>query len=278
MVDSPYSGQTLRAAHYDYRPPPPGISPDHTTGAVEADPFNPVPDTPKGQDGTVWGADPDHAGPTGYRSLAEIPVNHWYSGQNAVPSGLPYGIAQQAMQERLMVDHEDVNFVPDTYRLYQHASEGATIAWVDGRGSQYAGEALEGPLAALANGRNAYDQTNAPNEVYVGDSANVGRYRLGTKESYWGEYSFPLGQFGQDANLRAYTGLYPAFPLVKDQMNETAAPYTPNSSGASAYWSPAQANQVPSMFALPSETAMTDFATANADGTNTDFSDGGRLQ
>ena len=177
-----------------------------------------------------------------------------------------------------MVDHGEVNFAPDQYRLYQHASEGTSIEdWV-ARPSQFAGQTIDGALGALANGRNAYDQTQAPNEVYAGDPANVGRYRLGRQVRFFGLYQYPIGKFGQDANLRAYTGLSPAFPFVKDQMNETAAPYTPNSSGASAYWSPAQSNQVPSLFALPSETAITDFATQTAaDGSYSDFTDGDYL-
>lgn len=278
MVNTPYSGQVSRAAHYDFRPPVPGIGPDHFTGDVEMDPFNPVPDHVAGQEGTVWSvtSDTESANPSGFRSLAEIPVDHWYAGQASVPSGIPYGQAQQALQERMMVDHAEVNFVPDQYRLYQHASEGTVIQWFDGRASQYAGETIDGPLGGLANGRNGYDQTNAPNEVYTGDSANVGRYRLGKKINMFGEYRYPIGKFGQDASLRAYTGITPTFPAEKRQFQTTAAPYTPNSSGATAYWTPATPNQVPTVFGLPSETAMTDFATQTAY-PGTDFDDGGRL-
>lgn len=276
MVNTPYSGQVSRAAHYDSRPPPPGLHPDHTTGHVEPDPFNPVPDKVTGQDHTVWGRPDEEAAGSGFRSLAEIPVDHWYAGQSAVPSGLPYGQAQQAMQERMMVDHSAVNFVPDGIRLYQHASEGTRIEWTDGRMSQYAGDTIGGALAGLGNGRNGYDQTNHPNEVYAGDSANVGRYRLGKRNTAFGEYRFPIGKFGQEASLRAYTGLTPTFPANKVQLNQTAAPYTPNSSGANGYWHPAPFAQTPTEFGLPSETAMTDFATSTPSGGN-DFDDGGRL-
>jgi len=280
MVNTPYSGAVIRAAHYDYRPPVPGIAPDHFTGTVDPDPFNPVPDTPAGQNGTVWqvSSDEESAGPSGFRSLAEIPVDHWAGGEPSVQSGVPYGVGQQAMQDRLMEDHSVVNYVPDQYRLYQHATEGAYIGdWV-GRASQFAGQAIDGVLGALANGRNAYDQTNAPTEVYSGDDANVARYRLGRQFRFFGSYQFPIGKFGQDATLRAYTGLTPQFPADKHQFNEYAAPYTPNSSGASAYWFPAQSNQIPSLFGLPSETAMTDFASHTADdGTNTDFPEGDYL-
>jgi hypothetical protein len=191
-----------------------------------------------------------------------VPVSHWYNGQPAVPSGEPYGRAQQAMQERFMVDHSDTNYVPDGIRLYQHASEGQRNEFNIGRQSQFAGATIaDGPLAALANGHNAYDQTNAPNEVYTGDPANVGRYRLGVKTNIFGLYDSPIGKFGQDAMLHAYTGLQAAMPFDKPPMEYTA-PYTPNSTGT-AHWSPAAANQAPSMFSLPSETAMTDYAVAN---------------
>lgn len=278
MVTTPYSGQTVRSAspHYDYRPPPPGLDPDHFTGEVEPDIFNPVPDQPTGQQGTVWTDVDNSAGHSGYRSLAEIPVHHWYDGLPPVRNGVPYEVAQQEMQNRLMVDHSPVNYEHDGIRFYQHASEGTQIDWVDGRMPQYAGQTLDGPLAALANGKNAYDQTNTPNEVYAGDSANVGRYRLGKKAVMFGKYTYPIGKFGQDALLRAYSGLTPQFPANKRQWMDVAAPYTPNSSGANGFWAPAPSNQAPSNFALPSETAITDYGVAaQTDATSTEFEDRG---
>ncbi len=106
MVAKAYSGYAVQRAHFDFRPPPAGLASDHTTGATEPDPFNPQPDTPANQGGTVW-ADPDTAaaGQSGYPNLAAVPVSHWYPGQAAVPSGVPYGTAQQAMQARMVVDH-----------------------------------------------------------------------------------------------------------------------------------------------------------------------------
>lgn len=280
MVTTPYSGQAVRAAsaHFDYRPPVPGLAADHFTGAVEPDIFNPQPSPTTGAPGDMWAPDDARANHSGYRSLAEIPVTHWYPGQHAVPSGLPYGTAQQAMQERMMVDHAPVNYEHDGVRLFQHATEGTKIEWVDGRLPREAGQSLEGPLAALANGKNGYDQTNTPNEVYTGSSANVGRYRIGTKVVMFGTYDNPLGKFGQDAQLRAYTGLTPTLPADRKQWNEIAAPYTPNSSGANGYWGPAVPWQAPSLFSLPSETIMTDYGVSSADDEDlSDFDDGGRL-
>ena len=260
-MDTPYSGQTLRQAHYSSRPPVPGVNVDHTTPDPEPDPFNPQPDTPPNQGGTVLVNDSSTAGQSNYPNLAQVPVTHWYNGQAPVGSGVPYGQAQQAMQERLMIDHADTNYVPDSIRLHQHATEGQANEFIVGRPSAYAGVDPGENLQYLVNGTNAYDHTNQPNEVYSGDPANVGRYRLGVKTNVWGLYENPLGKFGQDAQMHSYEGLHPQFPVDKEPLQNTA-PYTPNSQGT-AHWLPAAFAQVPSLFGLPSETAMTDYATAN---------------
>jgi hypothetical protein len=259
MVDSPYSGNALRAAHYPRPTPVSGVNADHTTPDPEPDPFNPVPDVPAHQAGTILTGDEPDAGQSGSPNLASVPVSHWYNGQPAVPSGEPYGRAQQAMQERMMVDHSDTNYVPDSIRLYQHASEGQANDFVVGRMPQNAGEDPGERLQYLVNGRNSYDHTNQPNEVYAGDAANVGRYRLGVKTNVFGLYDNPIGKFGQDAEIVAYTGLAAALPHDKPPMKDTA-PYTPNSTGT-AHWWPAAPFQVPSLFAVPSETALTDHST-----------------
>jgi hypothetical protein len=240
----------------------PGLNSDHTSADPEPDPFNPVPDLPANQTGTVWAAEAQDAGVSNQPNLAQVPVTHWFNGQPAVPSGEPYARAQQAMQERMMVDHMVINTVPDSIRLYQHASEGMETQWIIGRAPREAGQTLDGPLGALANGRNGYDQVNLPNEVYTGAPENVGRYRLGVKSNMFGLYESPIGKFGQDALLHSYTGLQPAFPVDKTPMTNTA-PYTPNSTGTS-HWFPTAPTQVPSLFGLPSETAVTDYRTADA--------------
>lgn len=266
-MDTPYSGQTLRQAHYSMHTPVPGVNYDHTHPDPEPDPFNPQPDTPPNQGGTVLVADGNDPGQSNYPNLAQVPVTHWYDGQNPVGSGVPYGDAQQAMQERMMVDHSDTNYVPDSIRLYQHVSEGQANEFIIGRQSAYAGVDPGENLQYLVNGTNAYDHTNQPNEVYSGDPANVGRYRLGVKTNVWGLYESPIGKFGQDAQLHSYEGLHPQFPTDKEQLQDTA-PYTPNSQGT-AHWLPAAFAQVPSLFGLPSETAMTDYTTVS------DFTDSG---
>ena len=267
MTITPYSGTAVRQGHFASRPPVQGVNVDHTTPDPEPDPFNPQPDTPPNQGGTVLVNDDPGAGQSGYPNLASEPVTHWYPGQNPVGTGIPYGQAQQAMQERLMVDHSDSNYVPDSIRLYQHATEGQANEFTVGRASAYAGVDPGDNLQYLVNGTNAYDHTNQPNDVYSGDPANVGRYRLGVKTNVWGLYESPLGKFGQDAQMHAYTGLHPQFPQEKEQLQDTA-PYTPNSQGT-AHWLPASFAQIPSLFGLPSETQMTDYTVAN------DFIDGG---
>jgi hypothetical protein len=277
MVDAPYSGTAVRGAHYAVRPSVPGFNVDHVTPDPEPDPFNPAPDVPSNQTGTVWADPADFAQISNQPNLAQVPVSHWFDGQPAVPAGTgheftPVAQRMQAFQERMLVDHEQVNYVPDGIRLYQHATEGQRNEFNVGRPSQFAGETItDGPLAGLQNGRNAYDATNQANEVYTGDDANVGRYRLGRKTNLFGLYEYPIGKFGQDALLHAYTGLSPYAPVDKPPMSNTA-PYTPNSTGT-AHWAPAQPNQVPSMFALPSETAITDYSAINQNGYTSDFID-----
>lgn len=277
MVATPYSGAATRAGHFAIRPSVPGVNGDHLKPDPEPDPFNPQPATPAGQAGTVLAQDAPFHSDYAQPSLAAQPITHWYEGQPAVPSGVETASRMQAMQERMMLDHLDSNYIPDSVRLYQHATEGMVTDWVVGRPSQFAGaEVPDGPLAGLQNGTNAYDHTNQPNEVYGGaDPANVGRYRLGTKTVMFGLYENPIGKFGQDATIRAITPLSPQFPVDKPAMTGTA-PYTPNSTGT-AHWAPAPHNQVPSLFGLPSETAMTDYATATQAAPGSEFSDGDRL-
>lgn len=271
MVDSPYSGTATRTARYNTRPPVQGVNADHFNPDPEPDPFNPVPDTPPNQGGSVLNQDaPFHS--AGTPNLADVPIHHWYDGQAAVPSNVETASRMQAMQERMMVDHADTNYVPDGIRLYQHASEGQANEFQVGRMPVAAGATIpDGPLAGLGNGKNSYDQTNGTTEVYGAGESNVGRYRLGVKTNITGLYESPLGKFGQDALIHSYTGLSPALPQDKPPMQNTA-PYTPNSTGT-AHWFPTQSNQIPSLFSIPSETALTDFATVS-DG-NSEFVDRG---
>jgi hypothetical protein len=265
-----YTGYLTRMAHFSAAADvAPGVNPEHEHPDPDPDIFDPKPGTPAQQGGDVW-----MPAEVGFASEMQVqPITHWYNGQLAVPSSVPYGTAQLAMQERMMADHEQANYRPDTIRLYQHATEGQTIDYVKGRAPQNAGTTLPDGAQYLANGRNSYDQTNVPNEVY---SADEGRYRLGYKINDWGEYRYPIGRFGQDAQLRAYTGLTPTFPADKPAVTD-AAPYTPNSSGTTTWTTPQW--QVPSLFGLPSETQVTDYTTS-AEGwpaENSDFGSGERL-
>lgn len=273
MVDTAYSGNALRAGNFRWRPPVPGVNADHTTPDPEPDLFNPVPEVPEGQAGTAWASEPKRAHPSGQPNLAQVPVTHAYNTPPPAASGLPYGVAQQVMQNRLMAVHGQSNYVPDGIRLYQHASEGQVNEFQVGRMPQAAGQEIgDGPLQGLGNGKNSYDQTNGSRpEVYTGDPANVGRYRLGVKTNLFGLYENPFGKFGQDAMLHSYTGLIPAVPQAKPQMTNTA-PYTPNSTGTH-HWVPAVAWQKPRLFSLPSETTITDQGIAGGSDYVSDFED-----
>jgi hypothetical protein len=276
MVDAPYSGTAVRNAHFSSRPPAPGLNKDHFTPDPEPDPFNPVPTPPVHPYTDSILTVTEELGPqSNYPTLATQPFHHTYDGQPSVPSGVSYNSAQQAMQERMMVDHSDSNYVPDENRRYRHATQGQNNQYVVGRMPQNAGVDPGPNLQYLVNGKNSYDHTNEPNEVYTGDAANVGRYRLGVLTQIFGLYDNPLGKFGQDAQLHAYTGQVAQVPQAKPQMTDTA-PYTRNSTGT-ARWAPATFAQIPSTFALPSETSLTDATVANEYGDTSggsEFTDG----
>jgi hypothetical protein len=272
MVDLPYSGAAVRGGHYSSRPPVPGVNTDHVTPDPEPDPFNPVPNQMHNQTANILISADEDAGQSGAPNLAQQPIHHWYNGELAVPSNVPTATSMQAVADRMLVDHSNVNYVPDSIRLYQHATEGQVNQFLVGRMPVNAGVDPGENLQYLVMGRNSYDATNKPNEVYEGDAANVGRYRLGVKTNVFGLYDNPLSKFGQDAQLHSYRGLRPQFPVDKPPMDNTA-PYTPNSTGT-AHWLPAAFAQVPSMFSLPSETALTDYSASEfADNAGSEFVD-----
>lgn len=266
-MDTAYSGALSRSAHFAFRPPVPGISPEHEHPDPEPDPFAPVPADVTPAEYDVWQPqDPDV-----HSDMVARPISHWAGLQQPVPTSVPREVAGIATTARMLANHSVNDFRPDTYIPYKHADQGRTIEYVTGRGSLESGEDIAEDMQYLVAGTNAYDFTNQPNEVY---SADQGRYRLGVDINDFGLYDQP-GKYGQDAELRAYTGLVPATPVDKPSV-PNAAPYTPNSSGTTT-WT-LDSFQVPSMFSLPSETAMTDYEAANVGAvTAGQFDDGGRL-
>lgn len=267
-----YTGALQRAAHFAYRPPVPGINPEHEHPAPDPDPFQPPPPGAggAGQAGDIW-------------QPSDLPLHtEWRVGprphttplQPPVPLNVHSGQRDTAQQTRMLANHGPVDYRPDSYPAYKHGGQGRTLDFVDGRMPLEAGITVPENASYLVAGKNAFDYTNPGNEVYAGDSANVGRYRLGKSVEDFGRYEFWTKQ-GQDAWLRAYTGLSPDMPVDKPRV-ENSAPYTPNSSGTTT-WTLSQW-QVPSMFALPSETSLTDYQAANeAPGATDAFDDGGRL-
>lgn len=265
-----YTGFLVRQGHYSLPGDrAPGVNSDHTNPAPEPDIFDPQTPPPSQQSGDVWNPSENV---TASPQVVE-PVAHWFNGTPAVPTNVPYGAAQQEMQNRLVIDHSVTHYQPDSVRLYQNATEGVSIGWELGRAPQHAGESVGESEQYLMMGKNSYDVTNQPNEVY---SADQGRYRLGTRIAMFGLYDNPFGKFGQDASLRAYTGLAPQFPQDKAPMSGTA-PYTPNSTGTTTWTMPSF--QVPRLFALQSETSVTDFTMASQDAAvSSDFgTEDGRL-
>lgn len=255
MADTAYSGALTRAAHFAFRPPVPGVNPEHEHPDPDPDPFSPA---IQADAGSIAG---DVFQPQDYSAQTEMrqrPIEHWGHLQAPVPSSVPSEVAGLAATTRMLENHRQVDYKPDQYPTYKHGNQGRSIEWTGGRAPWQAGESVSDEMAYLVLGRNAYDQTQQPNEVY---SADQGRYRLGTLITDFGLYQ-SFQKLGQDAELRAYTGLVP--DLRGDKLTvQDAAPYTPATSGSS-YLTPAF--QVPSMFALPTETAGTDYeASTGAD-------------
>jgi hypothetical protein len=257
MADA-YSGALQRAAHFAFRPPVPGVNPEHEKPAPDPDPFSPAPEGVQPRAFDVFQPEDTAV----HTEMRDRPVGHWAFLQDPVPSNVQVEVAGIAATARMIANHACVDYRPDQYPVYRHATEGRSIEFDRGREPWQAGESVPEEMAYLVMGKNAYDQTNQPNEVYGGDSVNVGRYRLGATITDLSWYE-PFPKIGQDAELRAYTGLHPEFPVDKPRV-EDSAPYVPNSSGTARFLTPAF--QVPSMFAVPGETAMTDFEAAGETG------------
>ncbi|MYS19160.1 hypothetical protein GA0115240_105811 [Streptomyces sp. DvalAA-14] len=268
-----YSGALLRSAsaHFASRPPVPGVDPRHEHPDPDPDPFQPVPETPPAQTGDVWS--PQDA--SAYTEMRDAPITHAGEFERPVPSNVHRWQRDIAWQARLMAAHAVQLFRPDTYVPYKHATQGQHIAYVQGNSPQNAGSTVSDDMAYLVMGRNSYDQTNGVTEVYGQEEGGNGRYRLGTRIEDWGLYEYPMGKFGQDAELRAYTGLEPQFPVDKPNV-EDPAPYTPASSGTARWQLPTF--QTPSFFSLPTETVMTDYEQAtDVPAPVSDFVDDGRM-
>lgn len=266
-----YTGALTRSAHFAFRPPVPGINPDHEHPAPEPDPFDPAPEgAGQGLKGDVW----QPADLPVHTEMRMGPRPHDTPLQPPVPSNVHQSTADLAATSRMLANHSVTDYRPDTNRTYKHATMGRTLDYTPGRMPTDAGITVGDSASFLVMGKNAFDATNQANEVYAGDAPNVGRYRLGVRIEDFGEYVLP-GKVGQDAWLRAYTGLAPEFPSEKPRVPDSA-PYTPNSSGTTTWlqnqW------QVPSMFGLPSETALTDYQAATTPAVTAEsFDDGGRL-
>ena len=267
-----YAGALTRSAHYSRYTPVAGVAAEHIEPDPEPDPFQPAPEGVRPAMYDVW--QPEDV--SVHTEMQATPFDHWAHVRPPVGSNIAQSASVLAEQARMLANHAQVDYRPDTSRKYRHASQGRSIEVTAGRMPWQAGEDVPDGSAYLQAGTNAYDRTNAPNpDVYGGDAANVGRYRLGNRFEMWGLYTLP-GKVGLDTQLRAYTGLQPDFPVDKPRI-EDAAPYTPNSSGT-ATWT-LNPFQIPSLFSAPSESAMTDREASQGAGqfTGGGFDDRGRM-
>lgn len=268
-----YSGELTRRAHYSSYTPVAGVSAEHVTPDPEPDPFQPAPQGVRPAPYDVWQPEDISV----HTEMQARPFEHWAHVRPPVQSNISSTLSGMADTARMIANHAQVDpGRPDTSRKYRHATQGRSIEVTPGRMPWQAGEDVPDGSGYLQMGQNAYDRTNAPNpDVYGGDAANAGRYRLGNRFEMFGLYTLP-GKVGLDTQLRAYTGLQPQFPVDKPRI-EDSAPYTPNSSGT-ATWI-LNPFQVPSLFGVPSESVMTDREAAQGAGsfTSSGFDDRGRM-
>lgn len=268
MADQAYSGALVRSAHFAFRPPVPGISPTHEQPVDSGDIFNPVPDTPADQAHDLWAPRDVSA----YSGRAQRPFSHWAELEPPVPSNVHSWQSGQAATDRMIANHSVADYQPESNPPYLTGDQGRTIEWITGRESLEDSDAVPENVSYLVAGKNAYDFTNHPNEVY---SADQGNRRLGVWTPLFGRHDFWTKQ-GQDADMRAYTGLTPAAPYDKPRVPDSS-PYTPNSSGTTTWTLPTY--QDVSMFTAPSETVITDYAVQNEAGLvsySNDFSESGQ--
>ncbi|MER7953064.1 hypothetical protein ABTY59_37365 [Streptomyces sp. NPDC096079] len=267
-----YSGALTRAAHFSAYTPVQGVDREHTHPDPEPDVFDPQPEGVRPAAFDVW--QPEDV--TVHTDMQPRQFGHWAAVRPPVGSNIVSTLSGVLDTARMVANHSQVDYRPDSYQPYKHDSQGRSIEVTAGRMPWQTGEDVPDGSAYLQAGTNAYDRTNGVKpDVYGGDQANVGRYRLGNRYEMFGLYELP-GKVGQDAQLRAYTGLTPAFPMEKGPI-EDPAPYTPSTRGTDTWI--LNPFQVPSLWSTPSETALTDHEAAEAGAyfTGGTFDDGGRL-
>lgn len=270
-----YTGYLKRRVAYETRPTVHAIGTDHGPGDVppQEDLFGPSVSGPvdaAGHQADVW--EPAEDAPMS--AYGDDRISHDGNRSTPVPMGIMARLSMYAEQKRMVADHSRVQYWPDPARPYRHATQGRAFKWWNGRGSQMAG--IEGPDFLVA-GKNGFDFTNQPNEVYgSGGDSNVGRYRLGVQQDDIGLYEDPRGLFGQEAWARAQ--ISPTLEYHGDRARAgdgpPSAPFLPDMSFVR------DAFQAPSSWTLGSETAVTDYtlATRPAPDGGGDFFDGDEMR
>jgi hypothetical protein len=234
----------VAASHDHYQPTNALFEPGQNVPAVES---------------TVW--TPYDVAPQSGRMVPE--PNHVGITARPVQSGIPRELADYTHQDRVIAAHEVDSYDPYQSPPFRNSPQGRSISWVKGR--LPAAPAME----AFLVGRNGYDVSNPPSEVYGGE-----RYNLGHETVIFGTYEYWQKQ-GQDATLRPIEYEYPTFPVDKPPLGNTA-PYTKSSRGTDTWTLPTY--NTPMLFNAPSETALSDFTMANgAPAGASGFADTGRM-
>jgi hypothetical protein len=269
-----YSGYLKRRVAYDKKPTVHAIGTNHGPQDVppQDDLFGPSVEGPidlAGHQADVW----EGAEDAPMSAYGDDRISHDGGRTPPPPMGLLARLSAYAEQRRMLADHSRVHYRPDPARPYRHATQGRKFLWWNGRGSQMAG--IEGPDFLVA-GKNGFDFTNQPNEVYSAGDSNVGRYRLGVQQDDFGLYEDPRGLFGQEAWARAL--INPTLEYHGDRRRQgngpPSAPFLPDAAFVR------DAFQLPSGWTLGSETAGTDhiLATRPASDEGSEFYDGDEMR
>lgn len=241
------SGNLMAGAHYERTVSVGAVDPGHSQQSAGRGIFEPTPEanTPPAP-GDIW----TPYDPTPYTGLVPPRPDHTASHGAAVPipSGVDGERGQNTANDRMVTVHSHADYVPYERPVYKSQRQGHIIVTTEGRAP-----APAPPVEAFLTGRNGYDFSNPPSEVYGG-----ARYRLGTLTQMFGSYEFWQKQ-GQDATVRPVVTEAPILPVAKPPI-PNSAPYTRNSNGTDRALYPQF--QDPRSFTTPSETAMSDYTMA----------------
>src|SRR5688500_7756490 len=105
MAERAYSGALTRSAHFAFRPPVPGVNPEHERPDPDPDPFQPVQEGVQPAAFDVW----QPADVSEHSQMQQRPISHWGHLQDPVPSSVPAETAGIAATARMIANHSAID-------------------------------------------------------------------------------------------------------------------------------------------------------------------------